>query len=327
MKLEIVQAAPELHEDLILGNTYSVHQGARASQKRFLIVICAHNEIASLPYLLQQLRQNEVLVVDDGSTDGTGPAAEFAGAQVLRHARRLGKSASLAHAIQFARASAYDTIVEIGADAIPTEGALEYLLRLLEPEDVGGVSIVQIPVGPQNTAYYIDELIWSVLANGKKLQMAKYLNSHIGGVMFAFKPNCVSSVDGSVNDDERVGECIRMRGFKTIFGDASQVYFDASSSLGHILQRRRRMYFGHMISKRSTAPSMDMTVATCAFVKTLLEKPSRLAWAAPALALEVVARLAAWRDTRRPTAKEEYTRWVTTYAKNNSLLIRNSANR
>lgn len=299
---------------------------ARTSKdKRVLVVICAHNEVESLPYLLHQLGRSEILVVDDGSTDGTGPAAELAGAYVLRHPMRLGKSTSLAHAIEYAVENEYDTIVEIGADAIPTEGAIELLLRLLEPAGVGGVSLVQIPVGPKNLAYRIDELIWSVLAHGKRLQMVKYGNSHLGGVMYAFKPSCVSSVDSSVNDDEHVGECIKMSGFRTIFADISQVYFDASSSIGHILQRRRRMYFGHMMFAKSTAPSMDNAVAATAFMRSLLEKPSRLAAAVPALALEALARSGAWRDHRRPKAKEEYRRWVTTYAKNNTLLIRNRA--
>jgi glycosyltransferase involved in cell wall biosynthesis len=292
-----------------------------------LVVICAHNEVDSLPSLVQQLGQSEILVIDDGSTDGTGLAAEMAGAHVLRHDHRLGKSASLARAIEYAVENTYDTIVEIGADAIPVEGALEHLLRLLEPADVGGVSLVQIPVGPPNLAYRIDELMWSVLAHGKKLQMAKYGDSHLGGVMYAFKPSCVSSVDGSVNDDEHVGECIRMNGFRTVFTDASQVYFDASSSIGHIRQRRQRMCFGHMMFERSTAPSMDTAVAASAFFKSLLEKPSRVAAAGPALALEALGRLVAWRDSRRPKAKEEYAHWVTTYAKNNSLLIRNRAHR
>ena len=292
-----------------------------------LVVICAHNEVESLPSLVQQLGHSEILVIDDGSTDGTGLAAELAGALVIRHARRLGKSASLARAIEYAIEHKYDTIVEIGADAVPVEGALGHLLCLLEPEDVGGVSLLQIPVGPPNLAYRIDELIWSVLAHGKRLQMAKYGDSHLGGVMFAFKPRCVSSVDGSVNDDEHVGECIRMNGFKTLFTDVSQVFFDASSSVGHIRQRRQRMYFGHMMFERSTAPSMDTTVAASALFRSLLEKPSRLAVAMPALALEVIARLGAWRDSRSPKAKEEYAHWVTTYAKNNSLLIRNRANR
>ncbi len=36
-----------------------------------------------------------VIVVDDGSTDGTGASAEKAGAEVLRHAQPLGKGAAL----------------------------------------------------------------------------------------------------------------------------------------------------------------------------------------------------------------------------------------
>jgi hypothetical protein len=118
-----------------------------------------------------------------------------------------------------------------------------------------------------------------------------------------------------------------MNGFRTVFTDASQVYFDASSSIGHIRQRRQRMCFGHMMFERSTAPSMDTAVAASAFFKSLLEKPSRVAAAGPALALEALGRLVAWRDSRRPKAKEEYAHWVTTYAKNNSLLIRNRAHR
>jgi glycosyltransferase involved in cell wall biosynthesis len=299
----------------------------KPSDRRVLVVICAHNEVGSLPYLVQQLSSSEILVIDDGSTDGTGRAAELAGAHVLRHSQRLGKSASLARAIDYAIENRYNTIVEIGADAVPVESALEHLLSLLGPSDVGGVSLVQIPVGPANLAYHIDELIWSILAHGKRLQMAKYGDSHLGGVMFAFKPSCVSSVDGSVNDDEHVGECIRMSGFRTLFSDASQVFFDASSSIGHIRQRRQRMYFGHMMFERSTAPSMDTTVAASALFRSLLEKPSRLMAAVPALAIELVARLGAWRDTRSPKARQEYAHWVTTYAKNNSLLIRNRASR
>lgn len=288
-------------------------------------MICAHNEVSSLPALLQHLGRSAILVIDDGSTDGTGMAAQLAGARVLRHDQRLGKSASLAHAIRYATENDFGTIVEIGADAIPVEGALENLLRLLEPADVGGVSLLQIPVGPPNLAYRIDELMWSVLGHGKRLQMKKYGRSHLGGVMYAFKPSCVSSVDGSVNDDEQVGESIKMNGFRTLFTDISEVYFDASSSIGHIRERRRRMYFGHMMFEQSTAPSMDTSIALSAFVKSLLEKPSRLMAAIPALALEALARLVAWRDSRRPKAKEEYTHWVTTFAKNSSLLIRNRA--
>lgn len=246
---------------------------------------------------------------------------------MLKHARRQGKSASLDQAIRYALENGYDTIVEIGADAVPTEGALEHLVRLLEPNDVGGVSLVQIPVGPSNVASRIDELIWAVLAHGKRLQMARGCNSHLGGVMYAFKPQCATSVDGSVNDDEQIGKSIRTRGLRTIFSDAKQVYFDASSSIRHIIQRRQRMYFGHMTFEKSTAPSMDTSIAACAFFRSLLEKPSRIAPALPAIVLEIYARLGAWRDMRTPKSRVEYARWVTTYAKNSPLPIRSRARR
>ena len=53
-----------------------------------------------------------VLVVDDGSTDGTAAAAEAAGAQVVRHSRNRGKAAAMetgAQAIQLIEASAAGT--------------------------------------------------------------------------------------------------------------------------------------------------------------------------------------------------------------------------
>lgn len=50
-----------------------------------------------------------VLVVDDGSTDGTSEAARAAGARVVRHARNKGKGCALR--------TGFDALLEAGADA------------------------------------------------------------------------------------------------------------------------------------------------------------------------------------------------------------------
>ena len=292
----------------------------RLSKQQVLIVICAYNEARALPDLLEALGktvgQTDVLVVDDGSCDGTGRLAEEEGAIVLTHWRRMGKAASLQDAIDYALDNGYGIVVEMGADSVPAKGSIETLISSLDSPAVGGASVRQMPIGRKNASYYIDELIWSVLSLGKSLQMARHGTSHLGGVMYAFKPECVSSVEGSVNDDEQLSVCIKNKGYKAVFVPKAVVYFDASSSVGHILQRRRRMYFGHMVYSESTAPSMEISIAASALLKSLGEKPSRLPWMLPAVFLDFVSRLSAWRDVRSPKKRGEYAMWVTTFEKN-----------
>ena len=158
-----------------------------------------------------------MLVVDDGSNDGTGRLAEMEGAIVLSHWRRMGKAASLQDAIDYALDNGYGIVVEMGADAVPGKGSIENLIASMDPSAVAGASVRQIPVGRKNSSYYIDDLIWSVLAHGKSLQMVRHGTSHLGGVMYAFKPECVSSVEGSVNDDEQLSVCIKNKGYKAVF--------------------------------------------------------------------------------------------------------------
>lgn len=299
----------------------------RASGKRVLVVTCAFNEEKTLFSLLKTLRGRDVLVINDGSTDGTARLASASGANVLNHSRRLGKAASVSDAIDFALQYDYGVIVEIDADTVTDDRSIEILVQSLEAAEIGGVSARQVPVGPHNVAFHVDELIWAVLSEAKKLQVARYGVSHLGAVMVAFKPESAASVEGAVNDDEQIGFCIRFNGYKTRFVDQAIAYFDASTSVGHIIQRRRRMYFGHMTYKNSIAPSMQTKIAAPALLKCILGRPSRCAWALPTLFIELFCRLTAWRDTRKRTKRDTYARWVTTYTKNSALGFRNSAAR
>ena len=63
------------------------------------VIVPAFNESASIEALISGLRQagpwHEILVVDDGSTDDTGPRAAKAGARVIRHPYNKGNGAAV----------------------------------------------------------------------------------------------------------------------------------------------------------------------------------------------------------------------------------------
>ena len=294
-------------------------RGRERAAKPLLLVVCAYNEVKTLPELLPLVSNRDVLVVDDGSTDMTGEMATRYGATLIIHPERYGKTASFQEAIDFARERGYSSIVQIDADTIPSPRAVQDLLTVLSQPDVGGASVWQIPVGPRNVSTSVDELIWSLLNHGKRAQMARNGTCHTGGVMHAFRLEPITKVVGAINDDEQVSILLRRAGLRTVFVSSSYALFDSSSSIGHIIERRRRMITGHLIYPRSTAPSMDFASLRVAIPWSLKEKPGRLPWLVPAVAIEFVCRLLAWRDSRNPEAMARARRWVTTYAKNSNL--------
>ena len=82
------------------------------------IVIPAYNEARTIRGLVERsLRQcAQVIVVDDGSTDGTGAALEGLSVDVLRHDRNEGKAASLWDGFQHALASGADMVITLDGD-------------------------------------------------------------------------------------------------------------------------------------------------------------------------------------------------------------------
>lgn len=64
---------------------------------RVAALIPAFNEAATIARVVEGLERHvaAVLVVDDGSTDGTGPAAAAAGAEVLAHGANRGKGTAI----------------------------------------------------------------------------------------------------------------------------------------------------------------------------------------------------------------------------------------
>ncbi len=102
------------------------------------IIIPAFNEEQGLPRVLAGLeewrqRGAEIIVVDDGSTDGTRAIAERAGARVIRHRVNKGYGAALKTG---ARAARGEFIVTLDSDGQHDPADIERLLAELRDSDM-----------------------------------------------------------------------------------------------------------------------------------------------------------------------------------------------
>ena len=77
---------------------YIVHKNKSAvSRKGVIAILPAFNEEISIGSMVLHAREHaeRVIVVDDGSSDRTAEIARFAGAEVIRHPKNMGKGAAL----------------------------------------------------------------------------------------------------------------------------------------------------------------------------------------------------------------------------------------
>jgi len=109
------------------------------------IVIPAYNESASIADVVGVLRSaaawREIIVVDDGSTDGTSARASAGGATVIRHPYNKGNGASVKTGI---RRAAGEYVLIVDADGQhPPEDALRLVSRLGEYDLVIGARSIE----------------------------------------------------------------------------------------------------------------------------------------------------------------------------------------
>jgi len=103
-----------------------------------LAVVPAYNEAGTVGGVVRAIQEHapqfDVLVIDDGSTDGTGEVAEDAGAHVLRHPFNLGIGGAVQSGFVYALDNGYDYMVQVDADGQHLPEEIPKLLAAMDAD-------------------------------------------------------------------------------------------------------------------------------------------------------------------------------------------------
>jgi glycosyltransferase involved in cell wall biosynthesis len=176
--------------------------------ERIIAVIPAYNEVTRIGLVVKAVQQyvEEVVVVDDGSSDGTGSVAREAGARVVRHAQNSGAGAATMTGVEAARRLGADIVITLDADEQHDPGDIPALLKPIREE--GADIVFANRFGQRNNIPFIRR-VFNGLGNIVTLAATgKWVNDSQCGYK-AFGPRAVAQMNLRMSGFEFCTEIVR----------------------------------------------------------------------------------------------------------------------
>lgn len=106
---------------------------------KICILIPAFNEAAAIGRLIQQIKDLGLpaVVVDDGSSDGTGKVAAASGATVITHPKNEGKGTSLKKGFDYLLKADYEAVITMDGDGQHDPSSISDFIKFALSSEAG----------------------------------------------------------------------------------------------------------------------------------------------------------------------------------------------
>ncbi|MFI1755660.1 bifunctional polysaccharide deacetylase/glycosyltransferase family 2 protein [Streptomyces sp. NPDC020571] len=218
------------------------------------VIVPAYNEKECIEATLRSLARSthpvEVVVVDDGSTDGTAEIAESLGLPGVRVVRQAnaGKPAALNNGVRHAR---YDIVVMMDGDTVFEPDTVRHLVQPFADPAVGAVA-GNAKVGNRRTLIGAWQHIEYVMGFNLDRRMYDLLRCMptIPGAIGAFRREAVLQVGGMSDDtlaeDTDITIALHRADWRVVYEEHARAWTEAPGSLGQLWSQRYRWSYGTM---------------------------------------------------------------------------------
>jgi cellulose synthase/poly-beta-1,6-N-acetylglucosamine synthase-like glycosyltransferase/peptidoglycan/xylan/chitin deacetylase (PgdA/CDA1 family) len=219
------------------------------------VLVPAYNEVLTIAATVQSIVDTdapdvEVIVIDDGSTDGTADAVDALGLPEVRVIRQsnAGKATALNAGIA---ASSHPIVVMVDGDTLFERDTIGELLKPFADPEVGAVS-GNTKVGNRHGLLGRWQHVEYVLGFNLDRRMFDILRCMptIPGAIGAFRRDVLEAVGGMSTDtlaeDTDVTMAVNRAGWRAVYAERARAWTEAPATIGALWRQRYRWSYGTM---------------------------------------------------------------------------------